>query len=176
MEPFVRFADHDGTSARFSLCLDYPGEFLIVSPFKALFRRHWIKFLMSTINLASLLFAPLSSEAVFISLQGTCDSNTCGEYCIPTLSVYPAAARILRAVLALLALLVLLLTIFARRRQTGIYADPHSLAAVATLFHHPRLLEIFQNIPPATRETALVTFLEAYYYQTGYYYHDQRSA
>ncbi|KAH7395537.1 hypothetical protein BKA64DRAFT_708932 [Cadophora sp. MPI-SDFR-AT-0126] len=176
MEPFVRLASDDGASARFSLCLDYPGDFLIVSPFKSLFRRHWIIFLTSMMNLGSLLLAPLSSETVFISLQGTCNADTAGELCIPTLSVYPPAARVLQGLLALLAIFLLLVIIFARRRSTGVYANPHSLAAVATLFHHPRLVDIFLNIPSATREKALATFLDAHSYEMGSYQHNQGTA
>ncbi|KAG4432321.1 hypothetical protein IFR05_012200 [Cadophora sp. M221] len=176
MEPFVRLAGDDGASARFSLCLDYPSDFLIVSPFKSLFRGHWIIFLTSMMNLVSLLLAPLASETVFISLQGTCNAETNGQFCIPTLSVYPAAARVLQGVLAFLALFLLFVTVFARRRSTGVYANPHSMAAVATLFHHPRLVYIFQNVPPATREKALATFLDAYHYELGYYEHNQGTA
>ncbi|KAL5323604.1 hypothetical protein ACEPPN_008143 [Leptodophora sp. 'Broadleaf-Isolate-01'] len=176
MEPFVRLASDDGASARFSLCLDYPSDFLIVSPFKSLFRRHWIIFLTSMMNLVSLLLAPLASETVFISLQGTCNAETNGQFCIPTLSVYPPAARVLQGVLAFMALFLLFVTIFARRRSTGVYANPHSLAAVATLFYHPRLVDIFQNVPPDTREKALATFLEAHHYEMGYYEHNHGTA
>ncbi|KAH7370109.1 hypothetical protein BKA65DRAFT_561585 [Rhexocercosporidium sp. MPI-PUGE-AT-0058] len=176
MEPFVRLASDEGASARFSLCLDYPGDFLLASPFKSLFRGHWIILLTSTMNLASLLLAPLASETVFISLQGTCNAETNGQFCVPTLSVYPPAARVLQAVLALLAIFLLFVTIFARRRSTGVYANPHSLAAVATLFHHPRLIDIFRNVPPATREKALETFLQAHSYKMGHYEQNQRTA
>lgn len=173
MEPFVRLASTDGSSARDSLCLDYPGDLLIVSPFKSLSRGHWIIFLTSVLSLGALIVAPLSSETVFISLQGTCNADTAGELCIQTLSVYPPAARVLQGLLALMAVFLLLVMIFARRRPTGVYANPHSLAAVATLFHHPRLLDIFQNIPSSTREKALISFLNAHSYEMGYYQHNQ---
>ncbi|KAK0106260.1 hypothetical protein ONS96_003901 [Cadophora gregata f. sp. sojae] len=176
MEPFVRLASEDGAPARFSLCLDYPGDLLIVSPFKSLWRRHWIIFLTSMMSLGSLLLAPLASETVFISLQGTCNAETAGELCIPTLSVYPPAARVLQGLLALLAIFLLLVIIFARRRSTGVYANPLSLAAVATIFHHPRLVDVFQNIPSTLQEKELNMFLNGHSYEMGYYQHNQGTA
>ena len=176
MEPFVRLASTDGSSARDSLCLDYPGDLLIVSPFKSLSRGHWIIFLTSMLSLGALIVAPLSSETVFISLQGTCNADTAGERCIQTLSVYPPAARVLQGLLALMAVTLLLVIIFARQRSTGVYANPHSLAAVATLFHHTRLLDMIQNIPSSTREKALISFLNAHSYEMGYYQHNQGTA
>ncbi|KAL2059971.1 hypothetical protein VTL71DRAFT_10126 [Oculimacula yallundae] len=176
IEPYVRLAGDDGASARVSLCLDYPGDFLIATPFKSFFRGHWIIFLTSTMNLISLLLAPLASESVFISLQGTCNADTAGDLCIPTLSVYPPAARVLQTVLAILALFLIFVVIFARRRSTGVYANPHSLAAVATLFHHPHLTYVLRKIPSATLEKHLAAFLEAHKYELGYYQNEQGTA
>src|SRR6266536_598661 len=69
-----------------------------------------------------------------------------------------------------LAVLLLIFIVLVRRRGSGVYANPHSLAAIATLAHSPQLLDIFRALPPGIREKQLGNFLRENNYGLGYYH------
>jgi hypothetical protein len=169
LEPFYQLSGNNGASASNSLLLDYPGTNIFMLLFKALFKRHWIVLVSAILYLVALLLAPLASETVFIGLSGTCNAYAGGKACIPTLSVYLVTARVIEVVLVGMGILTLLLIIQNRHRSSGVFANPHSIAAVATLFHNPEILQIFLSYQPVTKEEYFKSILKQHRYQLGYY-------
>lgn len=70
MEPFYQLHQPGGALAEHSLCLDYMTSNGFITPFKAGMRRHGYMFWSSLMSLAVVGLAPLSSEALFVSLSG----------------------------------------------------------------------------------------------------------
>lgn len=174
MEPFYQLASADGALASNSVLLDYSRTSIFLTPFKALLRGHWTVFIISLVDILTLATAPLASEAVFIGLSGVCNSHTDnlnagGNACIPDLSVYPVAARILQGVLILMALLTFMLIFANYWRTSGIFAAPGQIATIASLFHNPELLYLFQNLPYYKKEKSLSKALQNYHFQLGHY-------
>lgn len=157
MEPFYQLQKEGGALAEHSLCLDYSTSLLITTPFKSVFRGHFMVFWSSLISIAVLTLAPLSSEAYFVSLSGQCGPNL--PPCRATWGVYVLLARMIEGILAFIAVLVALLILFGFRRKSGVYSEPLSIAGLASLFHNSPLLRGFREIDSRVSNKQLAEIL-----------------
>jgi len=139
LEPFHQLAKKNGASGSKTICADYSSQ--ITAPFKALLAGHWTPVLTSMLTLAALLITPLAPETVSIRTEGPCSATTLG--CVPSLSIYPVAGRLVQALLCMMALVTIILVILMHPYSTGVFAEPFSIAGLATLFHNQ---EIFDDI------------------------------
>lgn len=173
MEPFFQLGQSTGVSAANTLCLNYPGINIFISPFVAVSRGHAVVFFTSLLQLLSLGLAPLAAEAIFVGVSG-CRENA---NCYGLVSVYPTAARVVQGVLSAMAVLVIGLIIGTWRRTSGLLANPNSLAAIATLFHSPLLINLFRTLTSRGKETQIKDDLSAldHTYQLSYYQHPDGS-
>lgn len=170
MEPIYQLSTPGGASGTNSLGLNYVGASMFTTPFIAFNRKHWMVFLTSIIGPLSLLTAPLAVESIFISLKGTCNSETDSLQCFPTLSVYKTAARVLEAILASIAFLLALLVYMAYKRRSNVLAEPISLAGVASLMHDQEYLNIVRELPSyGVKEKNLLGLLPPLYYTIDHY-------
>jgi len=160
MEPFYQLSQPGGATAENSLCLDYGTSFLLVTPIKAMLRGHFIVFWSSLISLAVLILAPISSEAFFVSLSGTCGVNLDSADCLGAWGVYPKLARMIEGVLSFVAVLLVLIIIFNYRRTTGIHSEPLSIVGLASLFYKSPLLRSFKEIDSRIKNKDLKKLLE----------------
>lgn len=145
MEPFYQLHQKGGSLAKDSLCLDYSTSFLITVPFKSISRGQVIVFWSSLISLAVLAIAPLSSEAFFVSLSGSCGPNSPGP-CHAVWGVHPILARVIQGILSFVAFLLILIILFSLPRSSGVYNEPLSIAGLAALFHKSPALKGFREI------------------------------
>ena len=138
MEPFYQLQHTQGVAASKSLLLDYKSSINVITTVKAIRRGHFSVWSSGLISLAILLLAPLASEAVFIGFigEGVCTATSGRGACTPRLSVYPIAARAIQGILAFMVVLTLALIIAISRRKSGVYANPLSIASVATLLQN----------------------------------------
>jgi hypothetical protein len=157
MEPFYQLQRPEGALAEHSLCLDYMTSLCVTTPFKALYRGHFFVFCSSLIYLLVLLLAPLSAETLFISLSGHCEADSLGP-CYAIRGIYPLLGRIVEGILSFIAALVLLL-IFNFSRHSGVYAEPLSIAGLATLFRNTATLDDFRAIDCQASNSALKSAL-----------------
>lgn len=148
IEPFYQLHSEYGELAENSIGLDYRASVNVVATFKAILRGHYLVWWSGLISLIILLLAPLASETVFIGFPGGCSVSVerGREGCVPQLSVYPVAARLIQAILAFVVVLSLGLAITIGRKKSGVYANPLSIAGLATLFQDHRLIDDFRRL------------------------------
>ncbi|KAL3425230.1 hypothetical protein PVAG01_04511 [Phlyctema vagabunda] len=158
MEPYYQLQNPEGVNAKNSILLDYTTSYFITTPFKSIYRRHYYVFSSALISIAVLIIAPLSSEALFVSLSGDCGINKSGP-CHATWGIYPTLARAMEAILAFISLLVLAMMILNSRRHSGVYANPLSIAGLGTLFQNPATLGEFSSINSRVGDDGLKAIL-----------------
>lgn len=172
VEPFYQLHQPGGALAEHSLCLDYMTSNGFITPFKAGLRRHGYMFWSSLMSLAVVGLAPLSSEALFVSLSGV-DGVTYGadisDYSQDYASwgVYPVLARLIEGLLAFVAVLIVFMIWYGMRRESGVYGEPLSIAGLATLFHSSPLLRGFREIDSQVSNSELRKILAGQRYKIG---------
>ena len=172
IEPFYQLQQSQGVSASKSLLLDYKSSINVIVTVNAMRGGHFSVWSSGLISLAILLLAPLASEAVFIGFigQGVCTATSGRSACTPRLSVYPIAARAIQGILAFVAVLTLVLIIAISRRKSGVYANPLSIASIATLFQNPYFIEEIRRLNSFTLDPkTLKAALEGQSYRIGFY-------
>ncbi|KAL8785769.1 MAG: hypothetical protein Q9213_003147 [Squamulea squamosa] len=178
MEPFYQLADPQGALARDSICLDYRAYVKVVAILQAGLRGHSVVLWAGVCSIAVLALAPLASETVFIGFvgEGRCTATSSRDACHPQLSVYPVAARAVQGILAVVAALTVCITITISRRNSGVYANPSSVAGIATLFQNSSLIDEFRQLNPDGFDSrALEAQLEGKRYRLGYFQHSDGS-
>lgn len=123
-------------------------------------------------SLVILILAPLASETVFIGFvgEGRCTATSGRQACLPELSVYPVAARVVQGILAFVAVITFALAIAIMQRKSGVYANPLSIVGIATLFQDQRLIEDFRRLNAyAPSSKALHLALHGNRYRIGTY-------
>ena len=173
IQPFYQLQSPDGVTAEDSIGLGYRTSIVVVATFTAMRKGHhlvWWSGLISTVNL---FIAPLATGTVFIGFTGICTASSGRSACFPTLSVYPIAARVLQALLALIALLTLVIAVAVLRKRSGVYANPLSIAGLATLFQNQQVIEDFRRLNPYYSSSRMIkSALRENRYQLGPYVDD----
>ena len=178
IEPFHQLHKPEGATADKSLALTYRASVNFVSTINAMINGHYLVWWSGLCSLIVLILAPLSSETVFLAYVGSsnCDPFKSRETCIPQVSVFPLAARIVQGILAFVAILTFGLLIALFRLKTGVYANPLSIATLAALFQDQRVVDDFRKIesyyPPEAREFRKT--LEGQRYRIGQYVDSDR--
>ncbi|KAF4454698.1 hypothetical protein F53441_2776 [Fusarium austroafricanum] len=131
-QPFHALNRVDGATGPESMNLHFDGWSGLMEPFNGLVDGHPVPFITMLIVLFSALLTPLAVEAVGFKMHGQCKINAY-EGCAPALGVSPLSSRILLAVLGLMILLLCALLFFLRKFHTGVYANPWSVAGIASL-------------------------------------------
>ena len=154
MEPFYQLHRTKGAFASSSLLLDYKSSINLITTFSAAKRGHFLVCLSGLISLAVLALAPLASETVFIGFldEAACTANQRGSTCIPALSVNPVVARLVQGLLAFIAFITLALAILMYGKRSGVFANPQSIASVATLFQDHSVAEDFRHLAPSATD------------------------
>ena len=170
IEPFYQLQRADGASAANSLALDYRSSINVVATVNAMRKGHCLVWLSGLTALVVLIIPPLASETVFIGFSGHCTSTSGRHACSPQLNVYPVTARLIQGILAFIAIVTLALAVAIQRRKSGIYANPFSIAGMATLFQDQSLIELFQGLNPyAVEPRTLTAALQGHRYRIGSY-------
>lgn len=143
LEPFHQCAKAQGASASKTIYMNYNKPFFLLAPVKALFSGHWAPFVTSILSNATILVTALAPEFVFVRLEGSCDSLHTG--CIPSLSVFPLAGRMLEAFLGFMAIWIIVLIAIMSRYHTGVFSEPHSIAGLAVLFNNQEVRNDFRE-------------------------------
>jgi hypothetical protein len=157
MEPYYQLKRNDGASVADSLCMNYATSITALSAFKSASKGHFTVLWSSLIAMSVLLLAPLSSEAIYIGFIGKCTATSGRQACIPRVSVYPLAARLMQGILSFIAVLTFLLAISIARRKSGVYASPLCIAGTASLMQNPQLLKILRSLDPDTPDSKTLT-------------------
>lgn len=156
IEPFYQLQRPEGVTAEESIALDYRASINVIATFSAITKGHFLVWWSGLISLLVLVLAPIASQTVFIGFIGSCTVKSGREACSPELSVYPVAARVLQGILALIALLTLALAAAMKRGKGGLYANPLSIAGLATLFQNDHVVESFRRLNPYCRSSRMI--------------------
>lgn len=167
LEPFHQLSKDRGARANTSLCMDYISPVAPIVPMKALLAGHWAPLMTSLLSITTILIIPLAPEFFSIRMQGSCDFQTAG--CVPSLSIFPAAGRAIEALLCLIAALHILLIIHLHRYSTGVFAEPSSIAGIATLFNNAEVVEDFRSLPSTTSKASMFKSLRKRKYKLDFH-------
>lgn len=148
IEPFYQLQRPEGVTAQNSIALDYRASINVIATFSAITKGHFLVWWSGLISLLVLVLAPIASQTVFIAFTGSCTATSGRQACIPELSVYPVAARVLQGILAFIAVLTIALAAAIKRGKSGLYANPLSIAGLATLFQNEYVVESFRRLNP----------------------------
>lgn len=156
IEPFYQLQRPEGVAAEDSIALDYRASINVIATFSAITKGHFLVCWSGLISLLVLVLAPIASQTVFIGFIGSCTVTSGREACSPELSVYPVAARVLQGILGFIAILTLALAAAIKRGKSGLYANPLSIAGLATLFQNNRVVESFRRLNPYCRSSRMI--------------------
>ncbi|TDZ49757.1 hypothetical protein CTRI78_v007884 [Colletotrichum trifolii] len=131
-QPFHALAREGGSPGRNSMTLQFDGPKGFLAPFEVLMQGHPVPFITTLIIWCSCFLAPLATEAIGMKLHGTC-KITAIQGCGIQLGVSPTSAHALIALLALIIVLLLVLLLLLRNFDTGLHANPWSIAGISSL-------------------------------------------
>jgi hypothetical protein len=147
---------------------------IVPEPILALISGHSYMVIVSSITYIIELVAPLSSEFLAVDVQHGCTPAPGADVnhpCPPRLIIRLLPARILQGVLGLIGLLILTAVFLGYQRQPGIYSDPSCIATMASLLHHPDIIDDFKELADADGAEVLRLLREQTYrlahYQAG---------
>ncbi|KAE9966034.1 hypothetical protein BLS_007239 [Venturia inaequalis] len=152
IEPFMRMARPEGATASDTLHTYYLSSYLMPDAIFSMMKGHWLIFWSALVYLAVGLLAPLASEVLFLDTNWNCPApqydelnrnNPCWP---PKLSVDPRMIRFLQGLLVFVAIMTINLMVMIIRTPTGLYSDPSSIGAIASLTHHPEVLDDFRRL------------------------------
>ncbi|KAL0944857.1 uncharacterized protein CTRU02_202744 [Colletotrichum truncatum] len=131
-QPFYALAQEGGSLGKNSMTLHFDGWKGFLAPFEVLMQGHPVPFITTLMILCSSLLAPLATEAIGMKLHGKC-KITAIEGCGIQLGVSTMSAHALVALLAFIIVLLLVLLYFLRNWETGLHANPWSIAGISSL-------------------------------------------
>ncbi|RSL80254.1 hypothetical protein CEP51_006706 [Fusarium floridanum] len=131
-QPFYALNRPNGAMGPQSMNLHFSGWTGFLQPFKVLSHGHPVPFISMLIVWCSALMAPTAVEAIGFKMHGKCRINAY-EGCAPALGVSPQPTHLLLALLAFTIVLLCCLLFFLRNWDTGLYANPWSVAGIASL-------------------------------------------
>ncbi|KAH8685043.1 hypothetical protein BGZ61DRAFT_323522, partial [Ilyonectria robusta] len=142
-QPFYALSRPTGAYGSNSMVLHYSGWTGFLKPFTTLSDGHPVTFITMMLVLCSSLMTPLATEAIGVKIHGTCQTNS-AVGCAAALGLSQIPTRALLALLAFTIVLLCALLYFLRNFETGLYANPWSIAGTASLaanrFIRPRQL------------------------------------
>ncbi|KAH6893435.1 hypothetical protein B0T10DRAFT_510127 [Thelonectria olida] len=131
-QPFYALSRPNGGLGPSTMTLHFGGWTGFLKPFAILSEGQPVTFFTMLIVWCSALMTPVATEAIGVKIHGYCTPvNPHG--CAAALGVSPTSTRALLALLALTIVLLCLLLLFLRNWDTGLYANPWSVAGIASL-------------------------------------------
>lgn len=173
LQPWHELTRAQGASASESLCLETDGFCGLLTAVRVLGRGQPLIFLTTVLTICSLLLVPLSAESIAPKLHGSC-SATNFRGCAMTLGIFLGPAKAMIGLLVLMIVLLLLTLLVLRRWQSGVPANPWTLAGVASLSTNKDVRALFASLPTGRRgepvePSQLVEALEGRTFKLGYF-------
>ncbi|KAI9858264.1 MAG: hypothetical protein M1813_007538 [Trichoglossum hirsutum] len=146
VEPFRQLAEPTGALGKDALYVYYLSSNLTPDPILGLLRGHWIILFTSIGHAIAGIIVPFAAETLLVDTKGGCVGGSGPNPCFPRLSVDRLSGRILQGLLCFAAVATLALIFFQRNRRSGVYGDPSNIATMASLLHHPEVLNDFRRL------------------------------
>jgi hypothetical protein len=149
MAPFYQLARRGGASAEESLLVDYLSGGLSLDTLRAMWRGNRVLLLAGLVHLGTALVVTLAGESMMVRPTGYCHTHvSTHQPCDPAWVVNRPVVRVMEALLCAIFILVVALLLHARKRFSGVFADPSRISSIADLLSHPAFVEDLRNIPP----------------------------
>ncbi|KAI0436109.1 hypothetical protein F4803DRAFT_543346 [Xylaria telfairii] len=134
-QPWHAVTYERGVSGRDSLCLETSGWSSLIMSLRSVAGGQVVVFLSTLLSLASALLIPFSAGAILLDLRGDgCKfGGTSASNCAYVLSASPVISKATIGILALMSLVTILLVIVVGRWRLGVYTNPWSMCALASL-------------------------------------------
>lgn len=163
IDPFVQLNTEGGAEANRVMNLFYLSSKIVPDVITAAMNGRWFIFWNALIYMSVGLLAPLASEMLFLNTKyldcPTLVDNIDNPCWPPRLTIDPVLARVVQGLLAFVALLTLGIMFFVHKTRTGVYADPSSIGAIATLVHHPEVLSDFRALSDEATNKDIAAFI-----------------
>ena len=145
MEPFYKLSQPEGANAHDSLFTNYFSTNVSLDSLRSTFVESPVMALVSIIYLLISVTAPLASESVSIESQAICRSKFGNSPCDSQLVINQKVVYVMQSLFGTLSILLVALMLISRKRKSGIFSNPSSIATMASLLHHPDVLAIFRD-------------------------------
>ncbi|KAI9869325.1 MAG: hypothetical protein M1813_000114 [Trichoglossum hirsutum] len=147
MEPFCRLAAPDGATGSRSLNLKSTVSEVELVAYRVIFKSHWVVVASSAVTFIVALLVPISSEMIFVDPHATCIRESPKRtHCYGALRISVPVGRVVEAMVTVTAVLMLSITVMMWNRASGVFADPSSIAGLATLFQNEEVREEFRGL------------------------------
>jgi len=172
MEPFYYLSAHSGAFAKDAMFGSYLSSELNPSSIQTMFRGQWVLLLGGMVLLGWAAVVALVSESMVIISKSDCVSPQDGQHfrCDPGWAVNKPVLNILLALLGLIFVLIFILTcIVLRRKRSGVFTDPSSIASMAELLGNPAVMQDIQQVNATASHNEARMILGENRYKLGYY-------
>jgi len=171
MEPFYQLSAHSGAFAKDAMFGNYLSTALTPSSLSAASRGQWVLILGGTILLAWLAVVALVSEVMTVISTGDCTGADGTSFrCAPGWAVNRPVLNMLIGVVGLILILVFILTwLISRRKRSGVFVDPSSIASMAELLGNSAVMHDLREIDSLASDKKAKTLLGENRYGLGFY-------
>lgn len=153
IDPFRQMLGPNGAHADRALFSFYHSRSSVLDPVKALFGGRWTLLGSATGVALTYILPALASEAIWVDTNWDCSNPRVGNEnpCPARMTVSVLVARVIQALLIFLAGTIFFIIVALARRSTGLFGDPSSIAAIASMMRHPSLAVDFDGVQNALR-------------------------
>ncbi|KAI0539354.1 hypothetical protein GGR58DRAFT_524655 [Xylaria digitata] len=164
-----------GASGRDSLCLETSGWSSPVMGLCSLVSGQAVIFLTSLLSLSSAVLIPVSANAVTLDLRGDgCEVGaSSASNCVYVLSVSPIGSRASIGILAIVSLATMFLVIMVGRWRLGVYTNPWSMCALASLAVNSNVRQLILDATTGTDMKQAKSRLEHQEFKLDYFHSDK---
>ncbi|KAJ9602276.1 hypothetical protein H2200_013131 [Cladophialophora chaetospira] len=143
MEPFYLLSRKGGASAKDSLVADYLVSTLSIAGLRNLFAGHPVVILASLAYIFISLLPALATQSTTIRAIGVCPGQV---HCQPMWELNITYARVLQGVLLATVVIILVMMILSAHRQSGVFSNPSSIAAMASLLSNDKFISEIRKL------------------------------
>ncbi|KAK5202616.1 hypothetical protein LTR96_011226 [Exophiala xenobiotica] len=150
IEPFRQLLTcTDGANVSSSILADYLSPSLTLSSPSSLLGISRLEILLATATSTLItVLAPLAAESMAIRGSEKCITDGLLVSCAPVWTLAMIPVRILQGLLALVFVLIMAYTLLSiRRRNTGLYSDPSSIATISSLLGDQNFTDEVRALP-----------------------------
>lgn len=172
IEPFRQLMARGGALAESALFAFYQNQSNLLGPIPALMKRRWSLAAVGTAYLVVNFLPALASESVYVDTKWDCpnpDLSNTNNPCNPRIMGNVTVLRVMQGLLCFAAAVILFTTSLLLFNKTGLPTKPNSIATVASLMRHPRLLADLSEMPVDASAEQMQRFMEGKRYRMGHY-------
>lgn len=172
IEPFRQLMAGEGALAESAFFAFYQNQSNLLGPIPAMVKRSWALALVGTAYLVVNLLPALASESVYVETVWDCPNpnlDNTNNPCNPRVQANVIVLRVLQGMLGFAALVILFATSLLLFNKTGLPTKPNSIATVASLMRHPRLVADLSEIPVNATAQQMQRLMEGKRYRMGHY-------